>query len=113
MGEFERLGDVLRATIGRVAGSDAARAYEGWAKAAGEEVAAVSRPRKFARGLLTVDCESAAWANELNYLAPMLLERLAADDPETPVQRLRFVVAARALRSPGQEPDDPVAKSRE
>lgn len=109
MTEFERLGDILGPTLSRVAGSDEARAYQGWVRAAGAEVAAVTRPRRFARGLLTVECESAGWASELNYLTPVLLERLVADDPETPVKKLRFVIAARPLR----EEDGPPASKGE
>ena len=91
MAEFSRLGDILGAALSRVAGSDEARAYQGWARAAGGDVVAVTRPRRLARGVLTVECESSAWANELTYLTPVILERLRADDPETPVKELRFV----------------------
>jgi predicted nucleic acid-binding Zn ribbon protein len=97
MSDFTRLGDIVARAMRHVVLSDEARAYEGWAKTAGDDVAAVTRPRRFARGLLTVECESAAWANELTYLTPMILKRLAADDPETPVTKLRFVTSARSL----------------
>ena len=39
-----------------------------------------------------MECESSTWANELTYLSPVILARLAADDPQTPVKGLRFVV---------------------
>jgi predicted nucleic acid-binding Zn ribbon protein len=42
--------------------------------------------------VLTVECESSTWANELTYLTPVILERLRADDPATTVTGLRFVV---------------------
>jgi predicted nucleic acid-binding Zn ribbon protein len=42
--------------------------------------------------VLTVECESSTWANELTYLTPVILERLRADDAATPVTSLRFVV---------------------
>jgi predicted nucleic acid-binding Zn ribbon protein len=103
MAEFSRLGDILNAALSRVAGSDEGRAYQGWARAAGADVVAVTRPRRLARGLLTVECESSTWANELTYLTPVILERLRSDDPATPVQSLRFVVG-RPHRDP--EPDD-------
>jgi predicted nucleic acid-binding Zn ribbon protein len=92
MAEFSRLGDILSAALGRVAGSDEGRAYTAWARAAGADVAAVTRPRRLSRGVLTVECESSTWANELTYLTPVILERLRADDPATPVKGLRFVV---------------------
>ena len=92
MGEFSRLGDILSGALSRVAGSDEGRAYRAWTRAAGRDVVAVTRPRRLARGVLTVECESSTWANELTYLAPTILERLRTDDPDTPVAGLRFVV---------------------
>ena len=51
------------------------------------------RPRRLSRGVLTVECESSTWANELTYLdAGHPRRRLRADDPATPVTSLRFVV---------------------
>ena len=110
MAEFSRLGDILSSALSRVAGSDEGRAYQGWARAAGADVVAVTRPRRLARGLLTVECESSTWANELTYLTPVILERLRADDPATPVQSLRFVVG-RPHRDPDTD-DDEVAAPR-
>jgi len=98
MSDFTRLGDIVAAAMRRVVQSDEARAYQGWRRTAGDDVAAVTRPRRFARGLLTVECESSTWASELTYLTPMILERLVADDPDTPVKKLRFVTSARSLR---------------
>jgi predicted nucleic acid-binding Zn ribbon protein len=92
MAEFSRLGDILNAALGRVAGSDEGRAYRAWARAAGADVVAVTRPRRLSRGVLTVECESSTWSNELTYLTPVILERLRADDPTIPVTGLRFVV---------------------
>lgn len=102
MPEFSRLGDILNAALARVANSDEARAYRAWARAAGGDVVAVTRPRRLTRGTLTVECESSAWANELTYLTGVLLERLSADDPDTPVKALRFVVGRphRSLDAP-------------
>ncbi len=107
MAEFSRLGDILAGALARVRDSDEARAYRAWARAAGDEVAGVTRPRRLARGTLTVECESSTWAHELTYLAPVILERLAAVDPETSVKSLRFVVAT---RSRGQESPPPAPK---
>lgn len=104
MSDFERLGDLLAETLQRVIQSDEAKAYRGWAHAAGDEVAAVTRPRRLARGVLTVECETAAWASDLDYLAPLILEKLAAADPETPVKRIRFIVAARSLGARQETP---------
>jgi predicted nucleic acid-binding Zn ribbon protein len=110
MSDFERIGDLLAQTLKRVVQSDEAKAYHGWVNAAGDDVAAVTRPRRYARGVLTVECETAAWANELNYLAPLILEKLAAADPETPVKRIRFIITAHSL---GQERGGAGAKNQD
>jgi len=102
MAEFSRLGDILNTALDRVADSDEGRAYRGWARAAGAEVVAVTRPRRLSRGVLTVECESSTWSNELTYLTPVILERLRADDPATPVTGLRFVVG-RPHRAPDED----------
>ena len=101
MADLTRLGDILNAALARVAGSDEGRAYRAWARAAGDEVVAVTRPRRLSRGVLTVECESSTWANELTYLSSVILARLRADDPQTPVRDLRFVVGR-----PHRVPDD-------
>jgi predicted nucleic acid-binding Zn ribbon protein len=110
--DFERLGDLLAETLQRVVSSDEAKAYIGWTHAAGDEVAAVTRPRRFARGVLTVECETSAWASDLDYLAPLIIEKLSAADPETPVKRIRFIVAARPL-GPRQETPPPEEKNQD
>jgi predicted nucleic acid-binding Zn ribbon protein len=88
--EPRRLGDILGGTLQGVAKGDQARAYAAWLGAVGADVAAATRPRRFARGTLTVGCESSVWANELTYLIPTILEKMAATDPDHPVKRLRF-----------------------
>lgn len=90
MPEPRRLGDILGGSLQGVTSGDQARAYAAWLKAAGADVAAVTRPRRFGRGTLTVGCESSVWANELTYLTPTILEKMAAIDPDHPVKRLRF-----------------------
>jgi len=80
--------------------SDQARAYGAWTRAAGDPVAANARPRSFARGVLTVECASSIWAQELTYLGGQLLARMTELDPAHPVQRFRFVTR----RSPAPPP---------
>ena len=90
-GEFVRLGDVLRAAVERLGGTDQMRAYRAWATAAGERLVVVTTPRRFAGGTLTVECDSSVWAQELTYLGSEILAKMRAADPDCPVQRLRFV----------------------
>ena len=79
------LRDAIGAAIGAAAPAGAlARVQSGWSEAAGPAVAAVARPVSERDGLVTVACESAIWAQELELLKPDLEARLEA--------RLRFVV---------------------
>ena len=93
MSELRRIGDIINPALSKLETSDGARAYGLWARAAGDPVAVNARPRRFARGLLTIECASSVWANELTYLTPQILARMAELEPENPVQRLRFVTA--------------------
>jgi len=91
MGEFVRLGDVLKTAAARLGGTEQMRAYQAWSVAAGERLVTVCAPRRFVAGTLIVECESAVWAQELTYLGNEILAKMRAADPECPVQRLRFV----------------------
>jgi len=105
--EPTRLGDILHTALGRMATSDQARAYAAWARASGEQVASGARPRRFSRGVLTVECTSSVWANELTYLGGQILRRMDEVAPGHPVKRFRFVIE-RAAPAPQEEP--PAAK---
>ena len=56
--------------------STLARVQEVWEPAAGEAIAAAAAPTAERHGVLTVTCSSAVWAQELDLMAPTLLERL-------------------------------------
>ena len=60
-----------------------ARVQAAWAEAVGEAIAAEAQPVSEHAGTLTVTCRSAAWASELELLAPELVEKLngALADP--------------------------------
>jgi len=107
--EPRRLGDIINPALERLATSDQARAYGAWARAAGDQVASGARPRHFARGVLTVECASSVWANELTYLGGQLLARMDEVAPGHPIKKFRFVVAAGA---PRQEQEPAVAKEQ-
>ncbi|HEX2070838.1 MAG TPA: DciA family protein [Thermoleophilaceae bacterium] len=55
-----------------------ARVQAAWAEVVGPAIAAEAQPVRERDGIVTVACRSAAWASELELLAPELLERLAA-----------------------------------
>jgi predicted nucleic acid-binding Zn ribbon protein len=72
-----------------------ARVQGVWGVAAGPELAGFAQPVGERDGVLTVACESAIWAQELELLGPDLLARLNAalgGAVATRVTRLRFVV---------------------
>ena len=79
----------LRAALDEAVGTSAppgklARVQASWAEAAGAAVAEASEPVSEREGVVTVACESAVWAQELELLKRDLEGRLDA--------RLRFVV---------------------
>jgi hypothetical protein len=92
MAEPRKLGEILRASVTRLGAGDLARAYALWAQACGPQVAGVTRPRRFARGMLTVECESSVWSSELTLLGGTIVAKMTAIAAEQPVKKLRFVV---------------------
>jgi predicted nucleic acid-binding Zn ribbon protein len=78
-----------------------ARVQAAWPEVAGRAVATAAAPVSEREGVLTVACESAVWAEELDLLGPDLLARLnarlAADAGGT-LSRLRFVIGSRPNR---------------
>jgi hypothetical protein len=100
-----RLSEILAPAVGRLSSSDDARAYALWARAAGEQVARATTVRAFKRGVLTVECESSVWTNELSYLSGEILSRMSAMDPGNPVRKLRF----RVRRAPEAQEETPAA----
>lgn len=103
-----RLGDILDPALDRLATSEQARAFAAWARASGDQVASGARPRHFGRGVLTVECSSSVWANELTYLSGQLLRRMDEVAPGHPVKRFRFVIE----RAERQDEEPPAPKER-
>ena len=74
-----------------------ARVQSAWPEAAGAAMAASATPVAEREGVVTVSCESAVWAQELELLAGDLLARLNAalgSRDAQPLSRLRFVVGS-------------------
>ena len=69
-----------------------------WAEVAGEVLARSATPVSEREGTVTLACESAVWAHELELLAPDLCRRLNARLTHGAVQRLRFVVGSASNR---------------
>jgi hypothetical protein len=81
---------------------------ERWPEVVGERIAAVTRARSVARGILFVDVRSSAWITELNLMRHELLTRLNAGAGEGRVERIVFSQAEDAGagfgHAPGREP---------
>src|SRR5262245_57216079 len=69
---------------------------ERWRSAVGERIASRTEPGRLRAGVLTVHAASSAWAQELTFLAPEILERVKALG--VPATSLRFVVRPPARR---------------
>jgi len=66
-----------------------ARVQEAWPQAAGPAIAAAARPVAERDGVLTVACEAAVWAAELELLAGEVIPRLNAALGAETVRELR------------------------
>src|SRR4051794_37547783 len=62
-----------------------------WPQAVGATIAAEAAPTGERRGVLTISCAASVWAQELDLMAPMLLERLNALLQRGRITRLRCV----------------------
>jgi predicted nucleic acid-binding Zn ribbon protein len=62
-----------------------------WRATVGETIADAAQPTAARGGVLTVSCGAAVWAQELDLMAPTILERLSEALPEGGIERLRCV----------------------
>lgn len=63
----------------------------GWADIAGADVAKRSEPVSLERGLLTVRCDSTAWAKQLQFMRAAILTQIHERFPDAGVENLRFI----------------------
>lgn len=99
-----KISEILSPTLNKLAKSEHVVAYYAWAQSCGEQVAGVTSPLSFSRGLLTVECSSSVWANELTYLSNTILSRMNEVVPDHPVKKLRFIVTRGTTFAGAQEP---------
>jgi predicted nucleic acid-binding Zn ribbon protein len=66
-----------------------ARVQETWERTAGPAIAAAARPTSERDGVLTVSCEAAVWAQELEMMAAELIPRLNASLGDETIRELR------------------------
>ncbi len=62
-----------------------------WQDAVGQAIAGEARPTAERGGLLTISCSASVWAQELDLMAPVILEQLNARLRSGSVTRLRCV----------------------
>ena len=88
------LGDAL-ADLTRQAGWDSQLAREDlvlqWERVAGEETARHASPVALSDGLLTVQCDSTAWAKNLQLMRGAIVTEIARRFPEAKVENVRFI----------------------
>jgi predicted nucleic acid-binding Zn ribbon protein len=66
-----------------------------WPEAAGEAIAREATPVTERAGVVTVACSASVWAQELDLMAPLLIEKLNRAIAPAEVRRLRCVTSAR------------------
>ena len=88
------LGDVFTA-LSREAGWEARLSQEElvlrWAEVAGADTAAHAHPVALADGVLTIQCDSTAWAKQLQLMRAHILTRIVSEHPGAGIGSLRFV----------------------
>jgi predicted nucleic acid-binding Zn ribbon protein len=67
-----------------------AAAQMAWERAVGPQVAAVTTVSAESDGVLTVECESTVWSQELDLLEPRLREALAREMEGEAPRQIRF-----------------------
>lgn len=61
-----------------------------WADIAGAETAEHSKPVSFDEGVLTVQCDSTAWATQLRLMRSTITTQIALKYPEAEIQSIKF-----------------------
>jgi predicted nucleic acid-binding Zn ribbon protein len=71
-----------------------------WPEAVGAAIAREAAPASERGGVVTVACSASVWAQELDLMAPLLIEKLNAAIAAGEVRRLRCVASQRPPRGP-------------
>jgi predicted nucleic acid-binding Zn ribbon protein len=62
-----------------------------WPKAVGRAISAEAKPTAERAGVVTISCSAAVWAQELDLMAPAIVERLNESLGTGRIERLRCV----------------------
>lgn len=82
--------DALTTDLGWDSELDKAELIGAWPELVGESTAAKSQPLGIDDGVLTVQCESTAWATQLRIMRVELLTAIAQRYPRAGIQSIRF-----------------------
>ena len=82
--------DALTARLGWNSSLARSDLMASWADLVGEETASHSAPVGIDDGVLTVSCDSTAWATQLRLMRAQILTRIAERYPDAEIQTLRF-----------------------
>ncbi|WP_308492453.1 DUF721 domain-containing protein [Microbacterium terrisoli] len=88
------VGDVLNALTREAGWSsnlDRADLVRQWDEVAGVETARHTRPVGLAEGMLTVQCDSTAWAKQLKFMRAQILTEILRRYPDAGVETIRFL----------------------
>ncbi len=72
-----------------------AEVQRAWPAAVGPAIAAQAQPTAERRGVITISCAASVWAQELDLMAPQILQRLNGALTPGAVARLRCVAVGR------------------
>ena len=64
---------------------------QNWAEIAGEETAQHTTPVGLADGVLTIRCDSTAWAKQLQLMRSVIMTQIAVHHPAAKVSSIRFL----------------------
>jgi predicted nucleic acid-binding Zn ribbon protein len=62
-----------------------------WSEAVGEAISAEAQPTSERGGVVTISCSAAVWAQELDLMAPAIIERLNEALGGRRIERLRCI----------------------
>lgn len=83
--------DRLTQTMGWASPLDKAELLVAWPRLVGDDVAAHTEPVAVEDGLLTVRCDSTAWAQQLRSMRSVVLARIAEQHPQAGIESVRFI----------------------
>jgi predicted nucleic acid-binding Zn ribbon protein len=87
-----KLGDALGPLRASLAPTTVLADVQGvWSDAVGPVIAAEARPISASGGVLTVACDTASWAQELNLMSTAIVEKLNAHLSRGEITRLKCV----------------------